>query len=75
MCSAISEVLEGHRALDVQFESCGRFPEVLYLVPAPDRQFRRLTQAIADRWPETPPFGGQFTDVIPHLTIALLIEV
>ncbi|MFF8531926.1 2'-5' RNA ligase family protein [Streptomyces sp. NPDC015532] len=68
--SAIGEVLEGHRAFDVRFESCGRFPEVLYLVPAPDRQFRHLTQAIADRWPETPPFGGQFTDVIPHLTIA-----
>jgi hypothetical protein len=42
----------------------------LYLVPEPDIPFRRLTEAIADRWPETPPFGGQFDEVVPHLTIA-----
>lgn len=30
----------------------------------------RLTEAIADRWPEAPPFGGQFDEVVPHLTIA-----
>ncbi|WP_334662122.1 2'-5' RNA ligase family protein [Streptomyces bottropensis] len=35
-----------------------------------DLPFRRLTEAIADRWPETPPFGGQFDEVLPHLTIA-----
>ncbi|MFF1724826.1 hypothetical protein [Streptomyces sviceus] len=23
-----------------------------------------------DRWTETPPFGGQFDEVVPHLTIA-----
>ncbi|WP_181923936.1 2'-5' RNA ligase family protein [Streptomyces inhibens] len=70
VCAAVGEVLEGHRAFEVRFESCGRFPGVLYLVPEPDTQFRQLTQAIADRWPQTPPFGGQFTDVIPHLTVA-----
>ncbi|WP_328974207.1 2'-5' RNA ligase family protein [Streptomyces canus] len=36
----------------------------------PDIPFRRLTEAIADRWPEAPPFGGQFDEVVPHLTIA-----
>ncbi|WP_256987953.1 hypothetical protein [Streptomyces sp. BR123] len=25
---------------------------------------------IADRWPEAPPYGGRFTEVVPHLTIA-----
>ncbi|MFE6081479.1 2'-5' RNA ligase family protein [Streptomyces virginiae] len=44
--------------------------DVMYLVPEPDTPLRRLTQAIADRWPEAPPYGGRFAEVVPHLTIA-----
>ncbi|WP_234439929.1 2'-5' RNA ligase family protein [Streptomyces bicolor] len=44
--------------------------EVLYLVPEPDTQLRQLTEAIADRWPEAPPYGGRFAEIVPHLTIA-----
>ncbi|WP_217576766.1 2'-5' RNA ligase family protein [Streptomyces sp. GbtcB7] len=69
-CAAIGEVIGRHRPFEVRFEHCGRFPGILYLVPEPDLPFRRLTEAIADRWPETPPFGGQFDEVVPHLTIA-----
>lgn len=70
VCAAIAEILAGHVAFDVRFETCGRFPGILYLVPEPDWQLRQLTQAIADRWPEAPPFGGRFTDLVPHLTVA-----
>jgi 2'-5' RNA ligase len=69
-CAAIGEVIGRHRSFEARFEHCGRFPGILYLVPEPDIPFRRLTEAIADRWPETPPFGGQFDEVVPHLTIA-----
>jgi 2'-5' RNA ligase len=69
-CAAIGEMIGRHRPFEVRFEHCGRFPGILYLAPEPDASFRRLTEAIADRWPETPPFGGQFDDVVPHLTIA-----
>lgn len=72
--SALADTLNSHRAFDLRFERCGHFPEVLYLVPEPDTQLRQLTQAIADRWPETPPYGGQFAEVIPHLTVAQLQE-
>ncbi|MFV5998024.1 2'-5' RNA ligase family protein [Streptomyces sp. NPDC056231] len=68
--SAIADTLNSHRAFDLRFERSGHLPEVLYLVPEPDTQLRQLTQAIADRWPETPPYGGRFTDIIPHLTVA-----
>ena len=54
----------------VRFEECRRFPEVLYLAPTPDQPFRALTESIAKRWPEAPPYEGQFTEVIPHLTVA-----
>jgi 2'-5' RNA ligase len=68
--AAVGEVIGRHRSFEVRFEHCGRFPGILYLVPEPDLPFRRLTEAIADRWPEAPPFGGQFDEVVPHLTIA-----
>jgi 2'-5' RNA ligase superfamily len=47
-----------------------RFPGVLYFAPEPDEQFRRLTFAIWDCYPETPPYGGRYPDVVPHLTVA-----
>ncbi|OIK02882.1 2'-5' RNA ligase family protein [Streptomyces monashensis] len=68
--SGLAAVLSSHHAFDLRFESCGRFPGVLYLAPEPDGQLRRLTEVIADRWPEAPPYGGQFTEIVPHLTVA-----
>ncbi|MGN9846429.1 2'-5' RNA ligase family protein [Nonomuraea sp. H19] len=59
-----------HGPFTVRFDECRRFPDVLYLAPTPDQPFRALTQAVAARWPEAPPYGGQFTDIIPHLTVA-----
>ncbi|MBT2402600.1 MULTISPECIES: 2'-5' RNA ligase family protein [unclassified Streptomyces] len=66
----IAQTLDSHRAFDVRFEKTRRLPGILYLAPEPDTQLRQLTQAIADRWPETPPYGGRFAEVIPHLTVA-----
>jgi hypothetical protein len=54
----------------VRFEAIRRFPDALYLAPTPDQPFRALTGSIAERWPEAPPYGGQFTEVVPHLTVA-----
>jgi 2'-5' RNA ligase len=56
--------------LDVRFRCTGRFPDVLYLDPEPPGGLQALTTAIAERWPEAPPYGGAFDAVIPHLTIA-----
>lgn len=47
-----------------------RFPTVLYLAPSPDESFRALMQATVERYPEYPPYGGEYADVTPHLTIA-----
>jgi 2'-5' RNA ligase len=70
VCAAIGEVLGRQQSFEARFDHCGRFPGVLYLAPEPDTHFRRLTEAVVERWPENPPFGGQFDDVVPHLTVA-----
>lgn len=70
VCAAIGKVLGRHQSFEARFDRCGRFPGVLYLAPGSDTGFRHLTEAIVERWPENPPFGGQFDDVVPHLTVA-----
>jgi 2'-5' RNA ligase len=55
--------------LDVVFQRTGRFPSVLYLDPEPRSELRAMTLAIAARW-GTPPYGGAFDAVVPHLTVA-----
>lgn len=55
--------------MEVQFRRVARFPDVLWLDPEPASGLRVLTAAIAERWPETPPYGGML-DPIPHLTVA-----
>jgi 2'-5' RNA ligase len=48
--------------------------EVLYLAPEPDEPFRRLTSAISDWYPEAPPYGGKWPDIVPHLSVARLAD-
>jgi 2'-5' RNA ligase len=65
------------RFAPIQFTlgSIRRFPvEVLYLAPEPDEPFRQLTLAIWGRYPETPPYGGKWPDIIPHLSVASLAD-
>jgi 2'-5' RNA ligase len=54
--------------------SIRRFTDVIYLAPEPDEPFRQLTLAIWERYPEAPPFGGKWPDIIPHLTVAQLTD-
>ena len=44
--------------------------DVLWLAPDDDAPFRSLTESVHQAFPDYPPFGGQYEDVVPHLTIA-----
>ena len=47
-----------------------KFPNgLVYLAPEPADRFRTITYALAARYPDFPPYEGQFVDVIPHLTL------
>jgi hypothetical protein len=43
--------------------------EVVWLAPEPGEPFKRMTGAVADRFAPLSPYGGQFADVVPHLTV------
>ena len=56
--------------IDVRFERVGRFTDVVWLAPEPVEPIAALTAAVAARWPDHPPYGGAFQEVIHHLTVA-----
>jgi len=47
---------------------------VAYLIPEPEEPLRLLTLTIWDSYPETPPYGGRYSRVVPHLTVAQLAD-
>jgi 2'-5' RNA ligase len=48
----------------------GQFPGVVYLIPEPCDPFVSLTRAIAQAFPDYPPYRGQHAGMVPHLTAA-----
>ena len=60
----------GFSGFDFKLEQLRRFPQVLYLAPEPAEPFHELTRAIWKSHPETPPYGGRFPDIVPHLSLA-----
>ncbi|HEU0042503.1 MAG TPA: 2'-5' RNA ligase family protein [Jiangellaceae bacterium] len=66
----LANLLGALEPFDVRFERTDRFPDVLFLAPEPEEPLRELTSSVAARWSEYQPYGGQFADVVPHLTVA-----
>jgi hypothetical protein len=57
-----------------RFELTGvcEFPGGLtYLSPEPAATFRLLTSELHKLFPEFPPYGGAFDEIVPHLTVPL----
>lgn len=70
LIEGLQECFAAEAPFDFRLGIMRRFPHVLYLAPEPDEPFRRLTRAIWQRHPETPPYGGRFPDIVPHLSLA-----
>jgi 2'-5' RNA ligase len=68
--SRLASALVSVPAFDCTFARCDWFgEEVLWLAPEPDGPFRALTSAVWRVFPDYPPYGGVFDDVVPHLTV------
>jgi len=57
-------------AISFELTRVARFPEVAWLAPEPSEPFTALTDLIAARFPDYPPYEGTHDVVIPHLTVA-----
>jgi len=68
--AAVGETVSGVPRFAAELVRVAWFDErVVYVEPAPGRRFRELTVALWRRFPDWPPYGGEFSDVVPHLTI------
>lgn len=47
-----------------------KFYDTVYLAPEPSEPFMNLIQAVVAQYPESPPYGGMFAEVVPHLSLA-----
>ncbi|MFL6156046.1 MAG: 2'-5' RNA ligase family protein [Marmoricola sp.] len=57
---------------DFELTEVCEFPGgITYLAPEPAATFRLLTAELHRMFPEFPPYGGTFDDVVPHLTVPL----
>jgi 2'-5' RNA ligase len=70
--AATRAVLAGARAFDVEFRELRGFSApALYLAPEPEAPFVRATEELWRRFPDWPPYGGEFLpSIVPHLTVA-----
>lgn len=70
--AAVTDVAARHPPIEFELAEVRRFEDgSVYLEPRPEQPFRRLTEAVWDRWPDHPPYGGRFETIVPHLTVAI----
>jgi 2'-5' RNA ligase len=68
--SELRELFAGMTAFDFRLTEVRRWPPVVYLAPEPRERFSAVIEAVAERFPDYPPYGGIHEEVIPHLTVA-----
>lgn len=66
----LAGILSGYPAFTFSLTSIERFPGVLFLAPSPNEEIVELIKVLAAAFPNYPPYGGQFTEIHPHLTVA-----
>lgn len=70
LLALLGEALASVEPFDCVFSRSEWFGEdVVWLAPEPDRPFRDLTAAVFERFPQYPPYGGAFDNVVPHATV------
>jgi len=66
----VGRIVAAEPSFTVNFRDIARFPNVVYLPPEPPDPFRRMTTALAQEFPDYPPYEGVYETLIPHLTVA-----
>jgi 2'-5' RNA ligase len=70
----VAELFASWSPLRFSLTRVEEFPEVLWLAPEPDDELRRRILELYARFPEWPPYGGEFPDPVPHATVGKVAE-
>jgi 2'-5' RNA ligase len=66
----LSRLFAGSHPFSFHLTRVERFPEVVYLAPEPVEPLVALIERVAQQYPDSPPYGGQYDTIVPHLTVA-----
>lgn len=68
--AAVAAIARATPAFSYTLADVAAFPDgIIHLEPSPAGPFAALTAALAERFPQCPPYAGEFADVVPHLTL------
>lgn len=68
--ASLTTMFTGAGAFQATFSTTAWFADqVLWLAPEDPEPFQRLTQLITASHPTLLPYGGDFDEVVPHLTV------
>jgi 2'-5' RNA ligase len=68
--ATLADLFSDVEPFELTFARTERFPGVAWLSPEPRSAVDHLTQRVFEAFPDCPPYGGQFDDPTPHLTLA-----
>jgi 2'-5' RNA ligase len=66
---SLEELFAARAPLTLTLVELDEFPGVVYAVPEPGNELKQWVAKLTERFPEYPPYGGQFADVVPHATL------
>lgn len=68
--AAVARIARTTPAFSYTLADVAAFPDgIIHLEPSPPGPFAALTAALWERFPQCPPYAGEFADVVPHLTL------
>ena len=70
----LGRVLGAFAPFELAVTETARFPGLLYLRPEPEESFVSMTEALESAFPALPSYGGEFDDIVPHITVAVANE-
>jgi hypothetical protein len=70
--ASLTSLISGLDQFRFTLSEIRRFPGVIYLAPEPAERIVDLITLVVATFPDSPPYGGQFSGPIPHLTVAQL---
>jgi 2'-5' RNA ligase len=67
----LSEAVASYEPIELSFPTAGQFPNgTVWLRPEPFGAVQSLLSAVYTAFPECPPYGGEYPEPHPHLTIS-----
>jgi 2'-5' RNA ligase len=67
---ALADLFGQAAPFELALRDVRRFPQTTYLSPVPSEPLIELTERVVAKFPGCPPYGGRYSEVVPHLTIA-----